>query len=201
MKIKIIQITKNNIKIGLLSYTLGTDEVVVESYAVNVYDSEKVKEDVENLKKDVDVVIVSIEWNNLNSNEITAKQEEVVKELSDLGVNIIVGNTNYSIQPIKMVGDTLVCYSLGNLLTGHTSIDSRISMMVDLDIKKKGEKITIDDINVGLYYAYNVNNSKFKVLPFAKIEKELNNYKTYYDKYKELLTKDNENIEFYNIGD
>lgn len=194
-------VTKNNIKIGLLSYTLGTDEVVVESYAVNVYDSEKVKEDVENLKKDVDVVIVSIEWNNLNSNEITAKQEEVVKELSDLGVNIIVGNTNYSIQPIKMVGDTLVCYSLGNLLTGHTSIDSRISMMVDLDIKKKGEKITIDDINVGLYYAYNVNNSKFKVLPFAKIEKELNNYKTYYDKYKELLTKDNENIEFYNIGD
>ena len=54
---------------------------------------------------------------------------------------------------------------------------------------------------MGLYYAYNANNSKFKVLPFAKIDKELSNYKTYYDKYKELLTNDNENIEFYNIGD
>lgn len=194
-------VTKNNIKIGLLSYTLSSYEVVVESYAVNVYDSEKVKEDVENLKKKVDVVIVSMEWNNLNSNEITEKQEEIVKELSDLGVNIIVGNSNYSIQPIKTVGDTLVCYSLGNLLSGHTSIDSRISAMVDLDIKKKGSKITIDDINVGLYYAYNANNSKYKVIPFAKIDKELNNYKTYYDKYKELLTKDNENIKFYNIGD
>lgn len=194
-------VTKNNIKIGLLSYTLDTYEVVVESYAVNVYDSDKVKEDINDIRKKVDVIIVSIDWGNINTSEITQKQEEVVKELSDLGVNIIVGNSNYSIQPIKMVNDTLVCYSLGNLLSGHTAIDSRISAMVDLDIKKVGSKVSIDDINVGLYYAYSVNNSKYKVLPFAKIDKELINYKTYYEKYKNLLTSENDSIQFYNIGD
>ncbi len=194
-------VTKNNIKVGLLSYTLDTYEVVVEDYAVNVYESEKVKADINDLKKKVDVVIVSIDWGNINTSEITEKQEEIVNELSNLGVNIIVGNSNYSIQPIKMVNDTLVCYSLGNLLSGHTSVDSRISAMVDLDIKKVGTKVSIDDINVGLYYAYSVNNSKYNVIPFAKIDKELNNYKTYYDKYKYIITTENDSIEFYNIGE
>ena len=62
-------------------------------------------------------------------------------------------------------------------------------------------KVDIGDVDISLYYAYNINGGNYKVIPFAEIEDELTNYKEYYDKYKELLTKDNNNIKFYNIGD
>lgn len=194
-------ITKKGMKIGLLSYTIGLDEVVNEEYAVNVYDADKAKTDIENLKKNVDLVIVSIDWNNLNSSEVTESQKEIATKLSELGANIVVGNSYNGIQPIEMINNTLVCYSLGNLLSGHTLIDSRISAMVDFDVKVIDKDVKINDINVSLYYAYNLNGRNYKVIPFAKISNELANYKTYYDKYKELLTKDNNEIKFYNIGE
>ena len=57
-------ITKNNIKIGLLAYTMGTDTVFNESYEINVYDKEIVKSDVETLKEKTDIIIVSMDWGN-----------------------------------------------------------------------------------------------------------------------------------------
>lgn len=197
-------ITKRDVKIGLLSYTIGTDENRLEDYAVNIYSDEKAKSDIEKIKNKVDILIVSIDWNNLNSVEVTENQKEIATTLSNLGANIIVGNNSYSIQPIEKINDTLVCYSLGNLLSGHTLVDSRISAMADFNVKvtKENEtKVDIGDVNISLYYTYNINGGNYKVIPFAEIEDELTNYKEYYDKYKELLTKDNNNIKFYNIGD
>ena len=62
------------------------------------------------------------------------KQKRIAKHLESLGADIIVGNTGYTIQSIEMINDTLVCYSLGNLLSGHYAADSRISAMIDFDL-------------------------------------------------------------------
>lgn len=198
-------IYKNGIKIGLLSYTLNTDEVVKEEYAVKKYSDETAKKEVEELKKKVDIVMVSIDWSKLNSTSVTEEQQRVVKYLSDLGVNIVVGNTSYTIQPIEIINNTLVCYSLGNLLSGHSSIDSRISSIVDFNLKvtKSGEKTTIEfeNIKVLLTYSYNRSGMQYKVIPFTKITNELSNYKAYYEKYDKLLTENNENIKLYEIGE
>ena len=194
-------IEKAGLKIGLLSYTLGTDTNMSEEYAVNIYSDEKAKKDIEAIKTKVDILIVSIDWNNLISVNVTDKEREIATKLAKLGANIIVGNSSYSIQPIEMIDDTLVCYSLGNLFSGHILVDSRISAMVDFKVKVKEKKLTIGDINVALYYTYNINGGNYKIIPFAKINTELSNYKEYYDKYKEMLTKDKDNIKFYNIGD
>lgn len=196
-------IEKNGIKIGLLSYTLNTDENILENYAVNIYSEEKVKNDYDNLKKNVDIVIVSIDWSN-SINDITEQQEDIVNYLSNLGVNIVVGNNSNSILPIKTVNNTLVCYSLGNLLSGHSSIDSRISAMVDFELKIKrtddNDEISYNDINVLLTYAYNNYGNEYKVIPFSKIQDELQDYTTYYEKYKKLLIDNNSDINIYSIG-
>lgn len=198
-------IYKNGIKVGLLSYTLNTDEKVSEEYAVKKYSDEVAKKDIEELKQKVDVIMVSIDWNNLNSTAVTEEQKRVAEYLSNLGVNIIVGNTSYTIQPIEMVNNTLVCYSLGNLLSGHYSVDSRISSIIDFNLKitKLGEKTTIEfeDINVLLTYAYNRGGIQYKIIPFTKITNELLNYRTYYEKYKKLLTENNDKVKLYEIGE
>lgn len=198
-------ITKNGLKIGILSYATKTDEIINEDYAVSIYSDEKVKVDYEHMKTKADVVMVTIDWTEYKTEEVSEEQKRIAKYLSELGVNIVVGNTGYGIQPIEIIGNTLVCYSLGNLLSGHTSVDSRISAMVDFKyiIEEKNEErtIKIDDINVLLTYCYNNNNIGYKVIPFTKISTELTDYKTYYNKYNELLSSDEFKIKLYSIGD
>lgn len=196
---------KNGIKYALLSYTLKTDTVINEEYAVNIYSEENVKADIESIKNNVDVIMVSIDWTNMGSSEVTEEQKTIVNYLISQGVNIIIGNTGNTIEPIEIIDNTLVCYSLGNLISGHSLVDSRISAVVDfeLNITKKADETTIkfDDIDVLLTYAYNENSTNYKVIPFSKISTELVNYESYYLKYKELLTKDKEYINLYTIGE
>lgn len=198
-------ITKNGLKIGLLSYTTSTDEVVSVDSAVNIYSDELVKRDIEGIKSDVDIIMVSIDWSDIKSTEVTEEQKRVAKYLSELGVNIVVGNTGYTIQPVEIIDETIVCYSLGNLLSGHFAVDSRISAMVDFNLKmtksNTSTKVDFENINVLLTYAYNSNGTNYKVIPFTKLSTELTNYKSYYEKYSELLTASNDKIEVYPIGD
>lgn len=198
-------ITKNNIKIGLLAYTMGTDTVFNESYEINVYDKEIVKSDVETLKEKTDIIIVSMDWGNTGLFEVNSTQKEIANYLSELGVDIVVGNTGYSIQPIEKINNTLILYSLGNLLSGHILADSRISAVVDLklnmNIKDDVKTIQFSDINVLLTYAYNNDTMNYRVIPFNKLTNQLYNYQEYYDKYKEVLTRNIANINIYKIGE
>lgn len=204
-------IEKNGIKIALLSYTTATDEIVQNAFAVDIYSDELVKSDVEGIKDLVDVIMVSIDYSGGNvldaydKQTVSEEQKRIATYLSGLGVDIVVGNTGYTIQPIEMINNTLVCYSLGNLLSGHYAIDSRVSAMVDFDLKitksNTEKKVSFENISVLFTYAYNNNSTDYKVIPFTKLTNELVNYKSYYEKYKTLLSSNDLKINFYSIGD
>ena len=68
-------------------------------------------------------------------------------------------------------------------------------------LKEDERKIEFKNIKVLLTYAYNNDNTDYKVIPFNKLDKELKNYKTYYDKYTEILTKNEKEVTLYKIGD
>ena len=198
-------IEKNGLKIALLSYTTSTDVTIQTAHSVDLYSDELVKTDVENIKDEVDVIMVTIDWSNIISSEVTEEQKRIANYLESLGVNIIVGDTGYVIQPIEKINDTLVCYSLGNLLSGHYAVDSRISAMLDFNLKVTKslteKKVTFEDMNVLLTYAYNYDSTSYKVIPFTKLTNELLNHKEYYNKYNELLTNANSDIKLYSIGE
>lgn len=198
-------IVKNGVSYTLLAYTLSTDVKPKESYSVNVYSEELVKSDIEKIKDTTDIIIVSIDWGTIKNAEVTERQKEVVTYLIKEGANIIIGNTGASIQPIEIIDNTLVCYSLGNLLSSHATIDQRISAIVDFDLsltkKDKEKTVEFKNINVNLAFAYNKNGANYKVIPFTKLKDELKDYKTYYEKYKTLLTKEKDYINIYAIGE
>ena len=199
------KITKNGITYGLLSYTLNTDEAYTDTYLIDKYSDLQAKADIEAIKDDVDVIIVSIDWSDNTSTTVTESQKQIATYLSELGVNILIGNNSNVVEPIDKINNMVVFYSLGNLLSGHTSVDSRISMISDFDVEviKTGDKkeVNIKNINVSLIFAYNQFKTNYKVIPFSKITTELPNSKTYYDKYSTLIKGDKDYINVYKVGE
>ena len=198
-------IEKNGIKVALLGYTMGSTIATNNTYSVSIYSEEQVKKDYDSIKDQADIIMVAIDYSNNRSLEVTEQEKTIANYLANLGVDIVIGNTGYSVQPIEKINDTLVFYSLGNMLSGHSLTDNKISAIVDFKytIKEKGGNIekNYDDINVLLTYAYSLNGVNYKVVPFTKIQTELNDYKIYYEKYKKLLTENNKNVKLYPIGE
>lgn len=190
--IKVLE--KNGIKYVFLSYTTVTNGLFPPSgkeYLTNIYSYEKAKKDIELIKDKVDLIIVAMHWGEEYTTYPSLNQKQVAKELSDLGVNLIIGNHAHSIQPVEMVNDTLVFYALGNFISAQDTPDRLTGTIVSFNIKKEeNKKITFNDINADLIYTYFKGSSNFMIYPYTKIDNSiLNNYQTYYNKYKEVLTR------------
>jgi len=191
----------NGIKYTLLAYTTTTNGIIPSnSYYVNVYSDEQVKEDINKVKDKVDLLLVSMHWGNEYSMDVTNDQENVANYLSGLGVDIIIGHHPHVIEPIDYIDDTLVIYSLGNFLSGQEGLDRRIGMMVSVNIEKIDDEISISEPLVTLTYTYyKVDNTKtnFKVYPFDKLTNNiLPAYKSYYNDFFDIITKRSGKIKY-----
>lgn len=184
---------KNGIKYAFFAYTTVTNGLLPPSgkdYLTNIYSNEKVKNDIEKVRDKVDLIIVSMHWGEEYTTNPNANQKEIAKYLSDLGVNLIIGNHAHSLQPVEMIGDTLVFYALGNFISAQDTTDKQTGALVTLDINKKDGKIAFNNIKANLIYTYFKGSRNFKIYPYTKLNNSLlNNYQSYYNKYKSVLTK------------
>jgi poly-gamma-glutamate capsule biosynthesis protein CapA/YwtB (metallophosphatase superfamily) len=62
------------------------------------------------------VIVVSIHWGAEYQATPSPRQREIARVLSKAGASVIAGHGPHVLQPVEMVGNTLVAYSLGNLL-------------------------------------------------------------------------------------
>ena len=205
---------KNGITYTMLNYTtdLNTNDVYLngQEWLIDVYDEEKVKADIEEVRDKVDVLIVAMHWHKLNgavrSEEYETRATQVNKEiaeyLSSLGVDIILGTYSHCLQPFDIINDgkTVVFYSLGNFISnqGVLLYDSRIGykgiigVLASMDITKTlyedgTKEIKVGNIGADLLYTYSDNKNfstyyakNFKVIPFSMMNEK------YEPKYKEL---------------
>lgn len=185
----------NEIKYALLSYTTTTNGLVSPNdYYVNLYDEEIVKEDINKVRNDADIVIVAMHWGVEYAKIPNDEQIKIAEYLSKLGVDIVIGTHPHVIEPITWIGNTLVIYSLGNFISNQTTTNEyarRIGLMVNIDITKTvvdhETRVTLDNLNTELIYTYKKDN-KFKVIPFSKMNDTiLKDYKTYKTKYDSII--------------
>ena len=184
----------NGIKYTLLSYTMQTNGLPVpngKSYVVDVYNKEKVKQDVERYKDKVDVIMVAMHWGNEYQHYPSTNQKSVAKYLASLGVNIIIGAHPHVVQPIDFIDDTLVIYSLGNFVSAQIGTEKLTGLLASIVIKKEvyhgKTTITIEDVVGDLIYTNKTN--KYVVYPYSKLSNNiLYNYRSYYDKYGKIVT-------------
>lgn len=186
---------KNGISYALLSYTCWTNGLSVPSgkeYLLNRYSDLQVKNDIDNIRDKVDLLLVSMHFGDEYSLTPSSEQKRIAKYLSSLGVDIIIGHHPHVVQPIDFIDDTLVIYSLGNFISAQRGIEKLTGLMVSVDVVKDNNKVSLENVRAELTYTYSdyISNGRvnFKVYPYSKLNEDLlNNYKTYYNKYMDIV--------------
>ena len=215
----------NGITYTMLNYTYGTNGMPVpkgKDYLVNVWPTdfdninnpdkdtkyqaykEQVKEDIDKVRDKVDVLIVAMHWGVEYTHEPTVYEKDMANYLASLNVDIVIGTHPHVVQPITKIGNTIVYYSLGNLISAQyqnqdtcTNYKCMVGLMSSLDITKttKDGKTTIELGNFNNELIYNYYNQAtwrgYKVIPFSnpEIATHLKNYQTIYNTYKEVVQK------------
>ncbi len=180
------------IKMAFLNYTYGTNGIPIptgKEYSVNLIDKDKIKADIEKAKKlNADVICVNMHWGEEYRQTATPEQEELADFLFQNGVDLILGSHTHCLEPMEKRTVTLadgtkkdgfVIYSLGNFMSGQNANYTRQSVILDIQLTKKGKDntISIDSVKYTPIYMYNIyagkSMNRFKIMD---IEEEIKKY-------------------------
>lgn len=198
---------KNGIRYALLSYTDYTNDIPVpveKEYLVNVYSEEQVKKDIEAIRNQTDVILVAMHFGEEYSFEATERQRQIAEFLSSQGVTIVIGHHPHVVQPVEMIGNTLVIYSLGNFISAQRGIERLTGLIYSVDIVKEenenGNRVYLENQKASLTYTYSEEmdgyRHNFKVYPYYKLtENLLPNWKDYYNQYMSIVLSNRQDIE------
>ncbi|PEL82526.1 CapA family protein [Bacillus wiedmannii] len=123
-------INKNGINFALLNYTFDLNGKKIPNgkfWSVNIIDKKTIKDDVQKAKQKADIVLVMMHWGKEYTFTPTNEQKDLAQYLSDLGVDVVIGNHPHVIQPVewkqnKEGHQTLIYYALGNLVSSQEKL-------------------------------------------------------------------------------
>lgn len=142
-RVKIIE--KKAFKIAMMNYTtlinIGAPVPENETYAVDVYDEETVKADVEKAKAEADIVMVYLHSGVEYQSEPDKATKQRIEYLASLGVDVVIGTHPHVIRPYGEMErpdgkKMLVYYSLGNFVSGQQGASQLLEGMADITFQK-----------------------------------------------------------------
>ncbi|MEG1705534.1 MAG: CapA family protein [Clostridia bacterium] len=141
-------IDKNNIKVGVLSYTTKTNIKTNKGkeYLVNKLTEENLKEDIQYCKtQNVDFVISYLNASNEDGTMISNEQTKSAEMLFSAGVNIVLGTGSKVVQSssedlYEITSSTknhiYTIYSLGDFIGDMNSVSRKVSVGADIKFNK-----------------------------------------------------------------
>jgi len=177
-------ISKNNFKVGFLSYTYGTNGISLpkgKSWLVSLIDQEKMAADIKSLRPLCDYLIVSMHWGEEYKFNYSKEQEKLAGFLADQQVDLVIGHHPHVIEPLVIMkrkdgGSMPVFYSLGNFLSAHmTPIkDTLLGGIMYMKLKKTEETISIEEIGlIPIITHYDVSLSGFGIYPLYEYTEDM----------------------------
>lgn len=183
------------IKVGFFSYSQmlnGYEKLMLNSgrdTAVNLIDMDKIKKDVDYLKKNhADVIMCYMHWGEEYSDYPNSYQKNTFKKLADMGVDLVIGSHPHTIQKSDVIennGKKSYCvYSLGNLVSDQRESYGQyygveIGVYSDIKIEKIGDKTTVKSFENKPYYVdkYTDNvTTRYVVVPVKQVLNSEINY-------------------------
>ena len=86
---------------------------------------ERMQQDINRLKKEVDIVIVSYHWGRTQHTELIDYQPQVAHAAIDAGADVIMGHGNHLLGAIEVWKSKPIFYSLGNMAFDWAASDGR----------------------------------------------------------------------------
>lgn len=85
------------------------------------------------------LVLVSAHWGTEDSHEVNDAQRAFAQRVADLGADVVLGTGPHVLQPVEWVpradgGQTLVWYSLGNMLNTQLGLDQRTGIIASFEV-------------------------------------------------------------------
>jgi poly-gamma-glutamate synthesis protein (capsule biosynthesis protein) len=208
---KPVIIKQNQIKIGLLAYTYGTNGIPLpkgKSYLVNLIDKARMQADIARTKEaGADVVVVSIHFGSEYQRMPNAYQKTNVDFLFQAGADIILGSHPHVLQPYEIRklynkdGSTrtgVVIYSLGNFVSGQRNDYKDFGGILSIVIAKTNNDVKITNTTFIPTYVnrYFVQGKRvYNILPIGETLQKHNyppftsqNYAWLATKYAEIQT-------------
>lgn len=132
-------IEENGISLGFLTYSYGTNGIPLPTeYAVNLIDIDRMLADVEDLKQQVDAVVVTLQLGEEYDEYPAPYQEEIFQALADAGVKVILGGHPHVLQPIDWLndGETFVIYSQASFMTGQRELENKQGGITEVTLER-----------------------------------------------------------------
>jgi poly-gamma-glutamate synthesis protein (capsule biosynthesis protein) len=175
-----LMITGKGISLALLSYTYGTNGIVVPPPAIVSYiDTIRIANDIKaSAERGADLVIVSVHWGTEYDTLPSAEQKLLAAAMFRSGADIIIGSHPHVIQPMTASVDSTgltqpVVWSMGNFVSNQRQQRRDGGAVICLELTKRGDKVFITEAGYILTWVYTpVENGKrkFFILPCSEYE-------------------------------
>jgi poly-gamma-glutamate capsule biosynthesis protein CapA/YwtB (metallophosphatase superfamily) len=85
-----------------------------------------------------DYVVVSIHWGREHAPVPAPEQRRIARRIVEAGADVVLGHHPHVVQPIERIGRGVVAYSLGNFLFGNPRLDTRRSLILEVELRADG---------------------------------------------------------------
>jgi len=174
-------ITKNNITLGLLSYTHSLNGIPLpkdQPDLVSMIDKNKMTQEINELRPLCDFLVVSMHWGAEYLLEPDSSQIEIAEFLALHNVDLIIGHHPHVLQradklPRPDGKETYVIYSLGNFASHQRERERVIGGMLVVTFEKEEEKLSISDFGLlPVITHYNRSFQSTKIYPLYAYTEE-----------------------------
>jgi poly-gamma-glutamate synthesis protein (capsule biosynthesis protein) len=118
-----VVVTCNGIKIGIIGCTDNEPSWEANhhpgTFFVEVGDVAKLKSEIETLRSEVDIIIVSYHWGPNMVEEPNEQQIQFAHQLIDLGVDIIHGHSAHVFQGVEIYKEKVILYDTGDFIDDY----------------------------------------------------------------------------------
>jgi poly-gamma-glutamate capsule biosynthesis protein CapA/YwtB (metallophosphatase superfamily) len=136
------------VRFAFVAYTEISNTAGFQPFALNMLDETLVTSQLTEARKQADVVLVSVHWGTEYSDGLDNGQDRWSARFAELGADVVIGTGPHVLQPVKLLprtggGETIVWYSLGNLLSGQLDVPSLIGGFAVMDIDTATKKVRL----------------------------------------------------------
>jgi poly-gamma-glutamate capsule biosynthesis protein CapA/YwtB (metallophosphatase superfamily) len=138
-----IIVIKDGIRVGFLAYNefynyfwdysyRRTFEATDETAGTAPLKEDIIEEDIKNLKKICDIVVVSPHWGVEESNRVVNAQQQLAHRMIDWGADMVLGHHPHVLQGIEIYNGKPIVYSLANFVFDQNDENNKESMILEI---------------------------------------------------------------------